>query len=59
MFAHILKTELHEADWTCDCGAAIDFPSLEEEKGFVASRATCPECGRIWVLRLAKAGKVK
>lgn len=46
-------------DWICSCGASIIFPPLEEEKGFVTTRATCPGCGQIWVLRLTKANKVE
>ena len=45
--------------WICDCDTEIEFPSLEEEKGFIVSRATCPECGQEYVLRLTKGKRQK
>ena len=45
--------------WICDCGTVIEFSSLEEEKGFIVSRAVCPGCGQEWVLRLTKGRKIE
>lgn len=44
--------------WVCDCGGVLEFASLEEEKGFVVSKAVCTECGQEWVLRLTKGRKI-
>ena len=45
--------------WICDCGTELEFSSIEEEKGFLVSRAVCSECGQEWVLRLTKGRKIK
>ena len=40
----------------CDCGAELEFSSIEEEEGFLVSRAVCPKCGQEWIGRLRKHG---
>lgn len=43
----------------CDCDSEIMFSSIEDEKGFKVCRATCPNCGQVWVLRLTKGKKIE
>lgn len=45
--------------WICDCGAELELMDIDEEKGFLVSETVCPECGIVWVLRLAKREKTK
>ena len=41
-------------EWICDCGTLLELMDVEREKGFILSTTVCPECGQVWVLRLAK-----